>query len=59
MNDKKPNKHTEDETLNFEDKVLTLLSSLSHSVETFQGTAEDMRRQIKEFRASIHGEEID
>ena len=59
MNDKTPNKYAEDETLNFEDKVLTLLSSLSHSVETFQGTAEDMRRQIKEFRASIHGEEID
>ena len=59
MNEKTPNKHAEDETLNFEDKVLTLLSALSHSVETFQGTAEDMQRQIKDFRALIHGEEID
>jgi len=59
MNEKTPNKHAEDETLNFEDKVLTLLSSLSHSVETFQDTAEDMHRQIKDFRALIHGEEID
>tara|TARA_R110002012_G_scaffold109329_1_gene253065 strand:+ start:356 stop:535 length:180 start_codon:yes stop_codon:yes gene_type:complete len=59
MNKKTPNKHAEDETLNFEDKVLTLLSSLSHSVETLQDTAEGMQRQIKQFRASIHGEEID
>tara|TARA_R110002012_G_scaffold109330_3_gene253078 strand:+ start:1371 stop:1550 length:180 start_codon:yes stop_codon:yes gene_type:complete len=59
MNKKTPNKHAEDETLNFEDKVLTLLSSLSHSLETFQDTTEDMQRQIKDFRALIHSEEID
>jgi hypothetical protein len=59
MNEKTPNKHAEDETLNFEDKVLTLLSSLAHSLETFQDTTEDMHRQIKDFRTLIHGEEID
>ena len=58
MNEKGPNKHNED-GLTFEEQVLNLLSNLRLSVDRFQDTAEGMQREIKEFRASIHGEEID
>ena len=58
MNEKTPNKN-DNETLTFEEQVLNLLSNLRLSVDRFQDTAEGMQREIKEFRASIHGEEID
>tara|TARA_R100001129_G_scaffold101590_2_gene69529 strand:+ start:367 stop:543 length:177 start_codon:yes stop_codon:yes gene_type:complete len=58
MNEKEPNKHNDD-GLTFEEQVLNLLSNLRLSVDRFQDTAEGMQREIKEFRASIHGEEID
>ena len=58
VNEKMPNKHDE-EALTFEEQVLNLLSNLRLSVDRFQDTAEGMQREIKEFRASIHGEEID
>ena len=58
MNEKTPNKN-DNETLTFEEQVLNLLSNLRLSVDRFQATAEGMQREIKEFRASIHGEEID
>ena len=58
MNEKMPNKHDE-EALTFEEQVLNLLSNLRLSVDRFQDTAEGMQREIKEFRVSIHGEEID
>ena len=58
MNKKTPNKD-DDETLTFEEQVLNLLSNLRLSVDRFQNTAEGMQREIREFRASIHGEEID
>ena len=49
----------DDETLTFEEQVLNLLSNLRLSVDKFQDTADDMQREIREFRASIHGEELD
>ena len=58
VKEKTPNKH-DDEALTFEEQVLNLLSNLRLSVDRFQDTAEGMQREIKEFRASIHGEEID
>tara|TARA_Y100001938_G_scaffold82406_1_gene113503 strand:- start:45 stop:257 length:213 start_codon:yes stop_codon:yes gene_type:complete len=49
----------DDETLTFEEQVLNLLSNLRLSVDKFQDAADDMQREIREFRASIHGEELD
>ena len=54
-----PNKHDDEDSLDFEDRVLTLLANLRHNVEKFQESSESMQREIKEFRASIHGEEVD
>jgi hypothetical protein len=48
----------DDESLTFEEQVLNLLSNLRLSVDKFQSTADDMQREIKEFRTSIHGEEV-
>ena len=59
MNEKTPNKHNDEDSLGFEDRVLTLLASLRHNVEKFQESSESMQREIREFRASIHGEEVD
>ncbi len=58
MNEKGPNKQNDDGST-FEEQVLNLLTNLRLSVDRFQDTAEGMQREIKEFRASIHGEEID
>ena len=54
-----PNKNNNEDSLDFEDRVLTLLANLRHNVEKFQESSEAMQREIKEFRASIHGEEED
>ena len=59
MKKEEPNKHDNEDSLDFEDRVLTLLASLRHNVEKFQESSESMQREIKEFRVSIHGEEVD
>jgi hypothetical protein len=60
MNEKKPNKTHEDEgELSFEDKVLTMLSDLQHYTVKFRETADNMNGVIRDFRTSIHGEDID
>ena len=59
MNEKTPNKHEDDEELSFQDNVLTLLANLQHHSEKFKESSDQMSRIIKDFRASIHGEEVD
>ena len=60
MNQKTPNKIHEDEgELSFEDKVLTMLAELQHHTVKFRETADDMNEIIRDFRISIHGEDID
>lgn len=59
MNEKTPNKNNDEDSLDFEDRVLTLLANLRHNVEKFQESSEAMQREIREFRTSIHGEEVD
>tara|TARA_R110002012_G_C11357442_1_gene580403 strand:+ start:91 stop:258 length:168 start_codon:yes stop_codon:yes gene_type:complete len=54
-----PNKHEDDEDLSFQDNVLTLLATLQHYSEKFKESSDQMNLIIKEFRASIHGEEVD
>ena len=54
-----PNKHEDDEELSFQDNVLTLLANLQHHSEKFKESSDQMSRIIKDFRASIHGEEVD
>ena len=59
VNEKMPNKHEDDEELSFQDNVLTLLATLQHHSEKFKESSDQMSRIIKDFRASIHGEEVD
>jgi len=59
VSEKKPNKNDEEDQLNFEDRVLTLLANLRHNLERFQDSTDSMQREIREFRTSIHGEDTD
>jgi hypothetical protein len=60
MNKKMPNKKPdEEEGLSFEDSVLTMLADLQHYTKSFQETSDKMNGIIRDFRASIHGEDID
>ena len=67
MNEKSPNKVTteiegDEEEVNpnqFHDDVLSCLRDLQHLAETIKERANDMEYNIRRFRASIHGEDID
>ena len=60
MNEKSPNKKSdEEEGLSFEDRVLTMLGDLQYHTKSFRETADKMNEVIRDFRASIHGEDID
>jgi hypothetical protein len=69
MNKKKPNKvvqiidsDSDDEEPNpyeFQDSVLSCLSDLQHLATTMKEKAEAMEDEIKRFKVSIHGEDID
>jgi hypothetical protein len=57
---KTPNKKPdEEEGLSFEDSVLTMLADLQLYTKSFQETSDKMNGIIRDFRASIHGEDID
>ena len=43
----------------FQDDVLSCLRELQHLAETIKEKANDMEYNIRRFRASIHGEDID
>ena len=60
MNKKTPDKiHEDEEELSFENKVLTMLADLQHHTVKFRETADNMNGIIRDFRTSIHGEDID
>ena len=59
MSKKTPNKHDDEDSLSFEENVLNLLSELRLHTDKFQKTAEKMNSMIRDFRVSIHGEDID
>ncbi len=60
MNKKTPNKKSdEEERLSFEDRVLTMLGDLQYHTKSFREAADKMNEVIRDFRASIHGEDID
>jgi hypothetical protein len=60
MNKKAPNKTPdEEEGLSFEDSVLTMLADLQHYTKSFRETSDKMNGIIRDFRTSIHGEDID
>jgi hypothetical protein len=55
-----PNKiHEDEKELSFEDKVLTMLADLQHDAVKFRETADSMNGIIRDFRTSIHGEDVD
>ena len=43
----------------FQDDVLSCLRDLQHLAETIQERANDMEHNIRRFRTTIHGEDID
>ena len=43
----------------FQDDVLSCLRELQHLAETIKGKADDMEYNIRRFRTSLHGEDID
>lgn len=43
----------------FQDDVLSCLRELQHLAETMKEKANDMEYNIKRFKTSIHGEDID
>ena len=43
----------------FQDNVLSCLRELQHLAETMKEKANDMEYNIKRFKISIHGEDID
>ena len=60
MNKKTPDKiHEDEEELSFENKVLTMLADLQHHTVKFRETADNMNGTIRDFRISIHGEDVD
>ena len=66
MNKKKPNKvvsevegYEEDESpYEFQDKVLTCLADLQRLAVTMKDKAISMEEEIRQFRTSIHGEDV-
>ena len=67
MNEKSPNKvvteiEGDEEEVNpnqFQDDVLSCLRDLQHLAETIKERANDIEYNIRRFRTSIHGEDID
>ena len=67
MNKKKPNNivtevEGDEEEVNpnqFRDDVLSCLRELQPLAETIKGKADDMEYNIRRFKTSIHGEDID
>ena len=67
MNKKKPNNivtevEGDEEEVNpnqFQDDVLSCLRELQHLAETIKERANDMEYNIRRFKTSIHGEDID
>ena len=67
MNKKKPNNivtevEGDEEEVNpnqFQDDILSCLRELQHLAETIKGKADDMEYNIRRFRTSLHGEDID
>ena len=67
MNKKMPNNvvtevEGDEEEVNpnqFQDDVLSCLRDLQHLAETIKERANDMEYNIRRFRTSIHGEDID
>ena len=43
----------------FQDDVLSCLRELQHLAETIKGKAADIEYNIRKFKTSIHGEDID
>ena len=67
MNKKKPNNivtevEGDEEEVNpnqFRDDVLSCLRELQHLAQTIKVKADDMEYNIRRFKTSIHGEDID
>ncbi len=67
MSKKTPNKvvteleegQDEDGTFEFQDSVLSCLRELQNQVASINQKAQQMEFEIRRFRASIHGEDID